>query len=146
MSADQTIIAWKHHEEAVASNGGDIAEEEADKIQHSALELEGVEGDEGDEVGDEFPRPVTQTETQTGGLSTLRTVSIGSFDGATVPGGAEEDIKTVKKKSSLCSTLSSGDQPYLSLISSQSVRGTWQEVDHLVVFQAPTVAGKSLKG
>ena len=109
MSADQTIIAWKNDEEAVDNTSADMsASAEDDSIQYS-----GLEGDEADEVADELP----QTVAHTGTLSNSRTLSIGSNEGAGAPGGGEEN----KKKTSLCSTLSSGDQPYLSLISSEAV-------------------------
>ena len=107
MSTDQTIIAWKHEN----NDSVDILEE-PDKIRYQTLESE-----EPDEVADDLPK----TETQTGSLTNSRNVSIGSFEGSGEPGGVEEDRKTVGrlKKTSLCSTLSSGDQPYLSLISSE---------------------------
>ena len=117
MSADQTIIAWRNNEEAVGDNSagaeGDITDGD-DQIQHLA-----VESDEAGEAGDDLP----QTVTETGTLSSSRTVSIGSYDGAGAPGGVEDDKKTAVRlqKTSLCSTLSSGDQPYLSLISSETV-------------------------
>ena len=107
MSADQTIIAWKNDEEAVDNASADMSGEDG-KIQYS-----GLESDEADEVADEL----AQTVSHTGTLSNSRTLSIGSYEGggAPGPGGVEEN----KKKTSLCSTLSSGDQPYLSLISSE---------------------------
>ena len=107
MSTEQTIIAWKHED----NNSANISEE-PDKIQYLALESE-----EPHEVAEDLPKP----ETQSGSLTSSRNVSIGSFEGSGEPGGVEEDRKTVGrlKKTSLCSTLSSGDQPYLSLISSE---------------------------
>ena len=107
MSTDQTIIACKHEN----NDSVDILEE-PDKIRYQTLESE-----EPDEVADDFPK----TETQTGSLTNSRNVSIGSYDEAGAPSGVEEERKTVArlKKSSLCSTLSSGDHPYLSLISSE---------------------------
>ena len=48
-------------------------------------------------------------------------ISIGSFEGSMT---SEEDkrVPAMSKKASLCSTLSSGDHPYLSLISSEGER------------------------
>ena len=114
MSTDQTtdqIIAWKNDGPAGDKDGASMSEDV--KMQHVALESDGAE-----EEADDLPKTVTNN---TGPLSNSRNVSIGSFDEAGAPSGVEEERKTVArlKKSSLCSTLSSGDHPYLSLISSE---------------------------
>ena len=125
---EQTIIAWKHDDQSLDNNSAHISEEDH-KIQCLALDSDGAE-------------EVVVTH-NTGS----RNVSIGSLDEAGALPGVEDDRKTVGrlKKTSLCSTLSSGDQPYLSLISSEREEQVRAEVADLVVFQAPTVAGKSLR-
>ena len=97
---EQTIIAWKHDDQSLDNISAHISEEDH-KIQCLALDSDGAE-----------EAVVTHN---TGS----RNVSIGSFEEAGAPPGVEEDRKTRLKKTSLCSTLSSGDHPYLSLISSE---------------------------
>ena len=129
---EQTIIAWKHDDQSLDNNSADISEED-DKLQCLASDMDGAE------------EAVVTHNTET--LTNSRNVSIGSLDEAEAPPGVEDDRKTVArlKKTSLCSTLSSGDQPYLSLISSEREEQVRAEVADLVVFQAPTVAGRSLR-
>ena len=134
--SDQTIIAWKSDEQAGDRNSADISEED-EEIQYLAPQSEGAE--EAAEA-DYLPETVTNNN-NTGPLTSSRNVSIGSFEEAGAPPGIEDDRKTRLKKPSLCSTLSSGDQPYLSLISSEREQQGEEEVILLCFRHQPQQEG-----
>ena len=93
MSDDEAIVAWREEDQVLEI-----------KIDSRAS------GEAGDTDSQQVEKRITRAASSN--------ISIGSFDGSFT---SEEDKRSSvrSKKASLCSTLSSGDHPYLSLISSE---------------------------
>ena len=101
MSGDEEIVAWKEEDQVLEININSRASGEVGEERLSS---------EADTDSQQVEKRITRAASSN--------ISIGSFDGSFT---SEEDKRSSvrSKKASLCSTLSSGDHPYLSLISSE---------------------------
>ena len=101
MSDDEAIVAWREEDQVLENKIDSRASGEAGEERLSS---------EADTDSQQVEKRITRAASSN--------ISIGSFDGSFT---SEEDKRASvrSKKASLCSTLSSGDHPYLSLISSE---------------------------